>query len=306
VARVTGRHEPDAAAEVDAWVVAQGVQKAGNEPEEYEDAWHVTRQRPRPRDRRPVPATVRIAVADGATRSALAGPWARGLTAELCGCPLRALRDPAGFRDTVTALSDAWPAGLRAHVRGLGRPLHYWEPSVLGVGAAATVLAAAVLPPRPGGPGWSWRAAAVGDCCLFHVRGDTLLGAFPVTSSADFGTTPPLVHSLDALGPGGTGEVRRASAEAAPGDLLLLATDALAAWALGGHESGDAPWRRLAEAATEPDRFAALVARLRGDGGLKNDDTTLVAVRLPPALPAGVASSAVPSAGRTDPDGAAR
>jgi hypothetical protein len=128
------------------------------------------------------------------------------------------------------------------------------------------------------------------------VRGDDLLGVFPVTSSADFGSTPPLVRSLDGLGPGGTAEVRRAAAEAAPGDLLLFATDALAAWALGGYEAGGTPWRRLADAAADQARFAALVAGLRADGGLKNDDTTLVAVRVPSAA----------RDGRPEPNGAAR
>ena len=30
----------------------------------------------------------------------------------------------------------------------------------------------------------SWSALAVGDCCVFHVRGDALLTAFPVNDAA--------------------------------------------------------------------------------------------------------------------------
>jgi hypothetical protein len=40
-----------------------------------------------------------------------------------------------------------------------------------------------------------WHSAALGDTCLFHVRGGQLEVAFPLTQSSDFDTSPSLLGS---------------------------------------------------------------------------------------------------------------
>lgn len=265
-------------------VTVRRLHKAGNAPDEYEDAAHTTAQGARSEPAGVGARTERLAVADGATESALSGEWARMLAQELCECPLRTLSDPHAFRAVVTSLADRWPAWLRSYVRGLGRPLHYWEPRLLTDGAAATVLAVALASvPGDGGPpdSWTWQAAAVGDCELFQVRDGLLVTAFPLTTGEAFGRTPALVHSLEALGPGGAERVTRAQGLALPGDVLLLASDALAAWALFAHEAGTPPWDTLTRTARGADtQFPQLIAQLRADGVLRNDDVTLVAAVL--------------------------
>lgn len=264
-------------------VTVRRLHKAGNTPDEYEDAAYATAQGARTG---PAAAarTERLAVADGATESALSGEWARMLVRELCECPLRTLSDPHAFRAVVTSLADGWPAWLRSYVRELGRPLHYWEPRRLTDGAAAAVLAVALAPaPGDGGPvaSWTWRAAAVGDCELFQVRDGALVTAFPLTTSGAFGRTPALVHSLEALGPGGAERVALAGGQALPGDVFFLVSDALAAWALFSQEAGTSPWEHLTRAAQGDDtQFAQVITRLRADGVLRNDDVTLVAAVL--------------------------
>ncbi|MBV2355554.1 hypothetical protein KUM39_14445 [Streptomyces sp. J2-1] len=257
-------------------VTVRRLHKAGNTPDEYEDAAASSVQGGAGAD--DVPAVWRLAVADGATESAMSGEWARMLAGELCACPLRTLSDPYALRELLTGLADGWPARLRCHVRALGRDLHYWEPRLLAAGAAATVQAVAVVP-EPDGDGrtaaWNWRAAAVGDCDLFHVRDGVLLTAFPLTRAEEFNRTPALVHSLNVLGPDGDRRIALTGGRAVTGDVLHLASDALALWALEAEEAGVPPWERLAAAARDTGAFEDLVSGLRARGALRNDDVTL-------------------------------
>ena len=61
------------------------------------------------------------------------------------------------------------------------------------------------------------------------------------------------------------------------GDMLLLATDAVAAWLLRQHEEGRPLWKWLYRKLSTPERFAAMVAYGRKNG-LRNDDFTLVRI----------------------------
>lgn len=227
------------------------MQKEGDAMAECADAWyHLVQGGGSVQGLRATRATddstVRCAVADGASLSALPEPWARTLVRELCAVPVRALSDADTLHAALRTLSDGWPAALRSYVTGLGRPLDWLEPHALQHGPAATFVAVGVLP-VPGG--WRWSAAAVGDCCLFHTRGDTLVTAFPLCLPESFGHHPDLVRGLDCLGAAGPSAIRTASGKAAPGDVLLLASDALAKWALT-QETGRRPvWRQLAAVA---------------------------------------------------------
>ncbi|MGA5423339.1 hypothetical protein [Streptomyces lavendulocolor] len=227
------------------------MQKEGDAMAECADAWyHLVQGGGSVQGLRATRATddstVRCAVADGASLSALPEPWARTLVRELCAVPVRALSDADTLHAALRTLSDGWPAALRSYVTGLGRPLDWLEPHALQHGPAATFVAVGVLP-VPGG--WRWSAAAVGDCCLFHTRGDTLVTAFPLCLPESFGHHPDLVRGLDCLGAAGPSAIRTASGKAAPGDVLLLASDALAKWALA-QETGRRPvWRQLAAVA---------------------------------------------------------
>jgi hypothetical protein len=59
--------------------------------------------------------------------------------------------------------------------------------------------------------------------------------------------------------------------------MLLLATDAMAAWLLKRHEEGRPLWKWLYRKLGTPERFAAMVAYGRKNG-LRNDDFTLARV----------------------------
>jgi hypothetical protein len=74
-----------------------------------------------------------------------------------------------------------------------------------------------------------------------------------------------------------------------PRDAFYLPTDALAQWMLAEHEAGRPPWplfRSLRHAddhcgnGAEPRSFETVVADLRENSGLHNDDTTLLRVEV--------------------------
>lgn len=256
--------------------------KAGNTEAEYEDAFRVTRcgaaDVPPEGDAAtrgeggipPGPAqgdgSVRVVVADGASESLLAGRWARTLTDVFAAAPEAAYGEAAGFAAVAAEAADAWPDVVAAYVaerEERGSPLRWYERPGLARGAFATVLAVAV-----GATGW--RAAAMGDTCLFHVRDGVLLAAFPLDDPEAFGTAPPLLGSRELDTALVAERVRLASGELGPADVLYACTDALAAWIL----ACDAPpWDTLDRA-----EFAAWLDAERTAGRMANDDVTLVRV----------------------------
>jgi hypothetical protein len=108
------------------------------------------------------------------------------------------------------------------------------------------------------------------------VRANGLVEAFPVTRSTDFGLAPALLRTLpDAPIPvplGARGLCR-------PGDLLVLATDAVAQWLCRTSEEGTAPdWDRLM--GLDEHGWSRLLQELRRDDRIVNDDCTLLFLRI--------------------------
>jgi hypothetical protein len=125
-----------------------------------------------------------------------------------------------------------------------------------------------------------WNAVALGDAVLFHLRGTNLEAQFPAMTQADFGLNPDGMSTQPAQLDRMTRNVRIESGRLRAGDLLLLATDALAEWIVQqAAAGGPGPWSTLA-GIDHPVRFAAMVDQLRATGAMKNDDVTLLRVRM--------------------------
>ena len=269
-------------------VIVYWAAKEGSSATEYEDAWQV------------LPGTgdevsgdwVGVAVADGATESSLARLWAAMMVEEFA-VTSGAVHDAYLFADTALALSSRWPAVVKSYIaerENAARPLRWYERPGLEKGAFATLLALQVnidgqlvggagTQPDLIGPGFrrvigGWTSAALGDTCLFHVRGGQLQVAFPLSESAHFDTSPALLGSFDADPEAIVDHVRFAEGTVAEGDDFFVCTDALAAWFLARAEQGGRPWETLRDL-TEIG-FAEWVSEARQTGGLRNDDVTLV------------------------------
>ncbi len=245
------------------WVRTEAfhVQKHGNAEQEYEDAFF-------PPGALAVQLSgFRCAVADGASESAFADLWARLLV--------------RGFGRRKMQLEHLRRLWQRAIAK---RPKPWYVQNKIARGAHAAFVGlsiheTAARKGRKDEARRSWRAVAVGDSCLFHVRNDELLAAGPMQTSAAFNNSPYLLASKQKQG------LRRSedfvtvlTGAWKPGDAFYLATDALSQFLLAEQEAERPPWAVLR--ALGAGTFASLVAKLRAGEAIKNDDTTLLRVEV--------------------------
>lgn len=221
--------------------------KRGNTPEECEDAFAGD------------PLAGRFAIADGASESAFAGAWAKVL---VDACVAR----PRRWSSWLPSAQTRWRE-LFEH-----EDMPWFVESKFEQGAFAALLGVALAPAGKASRRL-WKARAVGDCCLFHIREGSLLRAFPMTRSADFGNQPPLLGSRTR-----PPRRERTRGDWREKDFLLLMSDALAQWFLLQAENGGRPWEELFLLQTEQD-FAQKIDELRDRQELRNDDVTLLTIR---------------------------
>ncbi|HEY8743801.1 MAG TPA: hypothetical protein VIU62_11915 [Chloroflexota bacterium] len=247
----------EAGAEVRVLTRTLHLAKEGNRQEEYEDAFAANT------------TASRLAVADGASDSYDSGRWARLLVEAFMDVPPAA--SVVDLRAWLAEPARAWQAGLRYDV------LPWNQQAKARLGAHCTLLGVELNlaeqdSTAPGTSCGVWRAIAVGDSCLFHVRGGALLTAFPLAASAAFGTSPALLTTNPAYRGAGVEQLATAEGDLRLGDTLLLATDALAQWFLRRHEQGERPGAGLP---ADVD-FAAFITEQRTQRRLRNDDVTLI------------------------------
>ena len=232
--------------------------KLGNSLEEYEDASAHRHTRTQ--------VGIRVAVADGATESSFAKLWAV-LLAETY---VRSELTGAEFFDRLTPARRLWRRKLS------GRPPLPWFASEKAEqGAFAAFLGVQIDAHKN-----RWTALAVGDCCFMQVdnvgKRMRVVETFPLQKSSQFTMSPYLIGSKsndESLNE----RIQISNGNLRDGDMLLLATDAVAAWLLKQHEDGRPLWKWLYRKLGTPESFAAMVAYGR-QHGLRNDDFTLVRV----------------------------
>ncbi len=236
--------------------------KAGNTVEEYEDAcWPL---RSVNRELR----AFRCAVADGATEASFSASWARLLIRAYCTGQWGGRRM---FR-TLGRLQTVWRQELDA------LQLSWYAEEKLRSGAFASLLGFTLIAPGEEYAG-GWMAEAVGDSCLFQVRSDDVITAFPMSCAAAFNSRPHLIGSTAASNEHLLEHERKTRGGWEPGDTFYLMTDALACWFLNRVEAGDRSWLELAIAgAGGQPSFAAWIGQLREERLIRNDDVTLLRV----------------------------
>ena len=244
--------------------------KAGNVPEEYEDAFRVVYPQ---RIGASARGSVRAAVADGASESAFAREWANELVDAFVTAP------PAPRGPTEGSLDGWLPAARERWHASVPWDRLPWHGEAKARNGAFAALVAMTVRAASGNPRrLSWQALAVGDSCLFVVRDGRLAVSFPVEDASAFDNTPHLVGS-NADNPGHAWEaVHWLDGECAAGDLLVLASDAIAQWFLAAAAAGEKPWEAVAS--RDPSEWGDWVAAQRRAGLMRNDDVTLMAMEI--------------------------
>ncbi len=230
----------------------------------------------------------RFALSDGVSASKFVRPWARLLTSHWVANPL--------LTDNIEAVENwlqaprkrwqkwvkqTWLPKINERNRSLDRP----EFSVAEVtqyiaqGANATFLGVAL-----DSASMKWYALAVGDTCLFHLyqesHGTWDYISFPLKTVDDFTDTPASITSSENATSYIAPTIRLKNNTYQKGDILLLATDALAEWLfkqLDQQRIGDIMYLLNT---LNNEMFAKFVDHERTQRRLKDDDTSLIIVRL--------------------------
>lgn len=237
------------------------LQKDGNEPEEYEDAFSVELEHGC------------FALADGASDSAFSQLWARIVTE-------RFVESQPNKSESIYSFISSWLSGCQdSWHKGIPwdrLPWHGEEKAKRG--ASATFLGLRFDRPGPeiDSP-CRWWAVAIGDTCLFQIRRGRIVTAFPIDNPDSFSNTPELLCSNPLNNPLLQENIRVLEGEFVAGDRLFLATDALAHWALSQSEARKRPWLKLSRQHDES-AFHSWIGSMRRARTIRNDDTTLICI----------------------------
>lgn len=246
------------------------LQKAGNAREEYEDAYYPEKPFHEEGD------LFRFTVADGASEAWLSGLWARLLVSAYVEGRLSKDED---FLPGLIETQSHWK-------REAGKiqlpPYAAWEAGIQRIESGAFSSLLGLELKGEGTAAGEWRSIAMGDSCLFHVRREELLRAFPIQRYADFNNRPILVSSNPNRNESILEKLLTTAGDWKRDDSFFLMTDALACWFLNEHENGRLPWAVLRDLDTydEVKPFEEWVEEKRTDRSLRNDDVTLLRVDL--------------------------
>ncbi|HYE15732.1 MAG TPA: hypothetical protein VD968_14915 [Pyrinomonadaceae bacterium] len=216
-------------------------------------------------------SALRFAVADGATEAFDSGSWARSLAEGWAA--------PAGPAPGAESLG-RWAAaeGARLHEAWEGKELPWYAEEKRRAGSFAAFVGLAFEVGED--LALRFRAVALGDSCLFHLRGGELLAAVPVSRPEDFNSAPVLLPSREDLRDAAVARAVALEGEARAGDLFLLASDAAAAWFLSAWGGRPTLLERFDSllAASENEALAALLRAERSEGRLKDDDVAVLRI----------------------------
>jgi hypothetical protein len=217
------------------------------------------------------PDNRRFAIADGATEAFDAQRWAQRLANTWVQLEPPALT-PEQFRTWVAgegqSLHESWNA--------LSLSWYAEEKSRSGSFAAFVGVQLDLESETP-----CWRAIALGDSCLIHSRNKSILKSLPLSHYESFNTTPLLVPSDASIQETAIQRIVVGSGKIGNGDVLLLLSDAAAAWYLMLVEKDD-PARSCFEVLlkTQQGELKELFERERLAGRIKDDDIAVISIEV--------------------------
>jgi hypothetical protein len=215
------------------------------------------------------------AIADGVSSALFSGPWA-AILAEAVVADSPDPGDVEGFDAWLRQQRARWAANIDTS------NLAWHQKAKLPSGAFSTLLYArvsAVDDVRAGAfGGYRLAAFALGDSCLFQIRGGELVRSFPLETSEQFEVDPIVLGSVD-LGRDHLLQFAILDEMCYPGDELVLCTDAVAEWAVRCYEHGEPPgWSDFWQ--MSEDDWRSGVVWLRQERQMRIDDATMLMLRV--------------------------
>jgi len=257
--------------------------KDGNTPDEWEDGAYAGAVGSASAGLDP--STARFILLDGATEAYDVRRWVDQLTGSFMGSgddghEGRPPLEPETLQEWFVGMQKEWQQSSPV-------PRDYIEQQkFLKFGSFATLLGCEIT--GLDGPEPTWKAVALGDTVLFHVRKGQRPVVFPALGPDDFNTTPAVLHTSPSRLYAMAKQLQFAEGSLAPGDLIFAATDALAQWIIKQDADGNpGVWPAL-ETLCHPATFARLIADQRRRRMMTNDDVTLLRVRVVAEQPSAV------------------
>jgi hypothetical protein len=215
------------------------------------------------------------AIADGVSSALFSGPWA-AILAEAVVADGPNPCDREEFGAWLQPQRARWAASI--DTSGLA----WFQKAKLPMGAFSTLLYARVCPADDAHAGtfggYRLVAFALGDSCLFQIRGGELVRCFPLETSAQFEADPIVLGSVD-LGRDHLLQFALLDEMCYPGDELILCTDAVAEWAARCYEQGEPPaWSDFWQ--MPEDEWRSGVVWLRQERQMRIDDATMLMLRV--------------------------
>lgn len=210
----------------------------------------------------------RFAISDGATEAFDARNWAERLAQHWV--QRKSTLTVEEFREWVVA------EGRELHDSWNGLTLSWYSEEKAQKGSFAA-LVGVELDFKSESP--SWRAIALGDSCLFHCRNATLVKSLPIDRSESFSSAPVLVASDTSLHESSMQSVVTDSGTCQNGDVLLLMSDAAAAWCLQRFENGDLDVGQFLSVKKD-EELREFFDTERMAGRIRNDDLAIVRIEI--------------------------
>ena len=212
--------------------------------------------------------TCRFAVADGATEAFDARNWAERLA-----------------RHWVERQSTLTSEEFRSWVATEGRELHEswnslslsWYSEEKARNGSFAAFVGVEIDLETGSP--SWKAIALGDACLLHCRRGALLKGLPLSESESFNNGPVLLASDSSLHESIMQAVVTDAGVCENGDVLLLMSDAIAAWYLQRLEKNDLDPDEILRTKCD-DELSQFLDAERLAGRIRNDDVAILRIEI--------------------------
>lgn len=211
---------------------------------------------------------IKFAISDGATESSFSKEWSYLLVSCYKDKPF----DIANLPLTINAISETWQSIASAI------ELPWYAQQKLENGAFATFLGITLNLEEQ-----TFESVSIGDCTLFQVRNNQLIYSFPITSYEDFGNTPSLFATNFKFQTQYEKSVKYLKRQTISGDLLILASDALAMWIFKRLNEGERPWLSLLITLNYEDYqtdFLNWSLNKIKENEMKNDDISVVLINI--------------------------
>lgn len=206
------------------------------------------------------------AVADGVSAALFSGLWARVLVQAIVDNPYE---PGADLREWLKPLQKRWRESVDFS------KLNYFQQMKLQEtgGSFSTLLWVRIVPDSLGLKAYAY---SYGDCNCFHLRDGEVIRTFPFKASTEFDLTPVQLGTSIRANEGTP--PASVSFECLPGDVLVLATDAIAHWYFHCVEQNQ-PFNWLDFNDMDEANWYRVVDDYR-KAGMRCDDTTVLVLQL--------------------------